>query len=64
MPLNNLAFATCSENGSPIGAQCSFDICAEGQRECITDVCVNGSCRECADDSDCSSNHCVDNICQ
>lgn len=61
--LNNLAFADCDSTGKPIGAGCDYEVCEAGLKECAN-VCFNGFCRECADDSDCQSGHCVENGCQ
>ena len=61
--LNHSVFAIdCSSYppGLPNGSTCSFTDC-----ECASDVCVNGSCVDCASDSDCQGGqHCISNNCQ
>ncbi len=64
LSLNNFALAECDSIGKPVGSKCNFENCLEGH-ECTTDVCLNGLCVECANDSDCQDNKkCIDNKCQ
>jgi hypothetical protein len=54
-----LAQNVCPPNtGKVNGSECAFIDC-----ECASDVCVNGTCVQCAVDSDCGAGHCVDNSC-
>ncbi|MBI3591636.1 MAG: hypothetical protein HY094_09715 [Candidatus Melainabacteria bacterium] len=58
--LNNSALAECDSTGKSIGAECHFEDC-----ECASAICINGTCVECSEDTDCQdSNHCVENKCQ
>ncbi len=60
LSFNNFALAECITVGKPVGAECHFEDC-----ECATDVCLNGLCVECADDTDCQdSKQCVANKCE
>lgn len=46
LTISHFAFADCSAEGAPIGASCSFEVCAEGLYECASGICVNGVCAE------------------